>query len=370
MQVRVGQAGRDARRQQRKATLGLAALVAAMAVCLFVAVSKDPNPPLVPPPGATGDLDFFRILVECVRSGESYYDAAHREMLAHGYPTRSVFNYRTPIFAWALAALPGPNSGHALLIGCAVLTIALASLDLLGDVRLLGACAGGFVFVGATAWCFGKETYLFTEVWAGLLLALSVSAMRRGWVVVGVVTGLSALFVRELALPYVLVSLAMSARSGRRRETAAWIVGLAFYGAFMAGHSHAALSRLVASDPGMAQGWIRFGGVRFLLTTSQANIFLMGLPLWATAIFLPIAVLGLASWGGETGLRVRATVALYLAAFLVVGAPFNFYWGFVFGPLLALGAAHAPEALVRLLEDAFGLAQTSGSPSGPLVPSV
>jgi flagellar biosynthesis protein FliR len=119
----------------------------------------------------------------------------------------------------------------------------------------------------------------------------------------------------------------------------------------------------------MAQGWVRFGGVRFLLATSQANVFLMGLPLWCTAIYLPTAVLGLAAWRGTTGRRVGLTIGLYLLTFTVVGAPFNFYWGFVFAPLLALGLAQAPNALSRLVEDAFGFPAWSVRPAGPVLPS-
>ena len=73
------------------------------------------------------------------------------------------------------------------------------------------------------------------------------------------------------------------------------------------------------------------------LPISQTNVFLMPLPLWCTALLLPPSVLGLAAWRSEAGRRVGLTAGLYLAAFAVVGAPFNFYWGFITAPLLALG---------------------------------
>jgi hypothetical protein len=42
------------------------------------------------------------------------------------------------------------------------------------------------------------------------------------------------------------------------------------------------------------------------------------------------------------------TVCAYLAAFAVVGHPFNQYWGSMFAPLLCFGFGLAPRALVDL----------------------
>jgi hypothetical protein len=191
------------------------------------------------------------------------------------------------------------------------------------------------------------------ELWAGMLIALSLACCRRGWLAAGVVTGVSALFFRELALPYVVVSFGLAARQGRRREALGWGLGLAAFALFMAVHAHEVLTRLTPSDLAMEGGWVRFGGVRFVLATAQANVFLMALPLWCTALYVPLAALGLASLRGEHGLRVGSTGLLYLAAFAVVGAPFNFYWGFINAPLLALGFARAPTALATLFATAF-----------------
>jgi hypothetical protein len=50
---------------------------------------------------------------------------------------------------------------------------------------------------------------------------------------------------------------------------------------------------------------------------------------------------------------VRLTGAVYLGSFCVVGNPFNFYWGFLTGPLLAVGLAGAPGVLTRLVVGSF-----------------
>jgi len=61
-------------------------------------------------------------------------------------------------------------------------------------------------------------------------------------------------------------------------------------------------------------------------------------------------VFGLAGWRGETGRRCLGTTVAYLAAFAVVGQPFNEYWGLLYAPLLPLGIAQAPAALRDLIQ--------------------
>jgi hypothetical protein len=79
------------------------------------------------------------------------------------------------------------------------------------------------------------------------------------------------------------------------------------------------------------------------------NVFLRDLPVWVSAICLPLSLLGLASWRNETGLRVFLTASAYIAAFAVVGQPFNDYWGLMYVPLLPLGLVRAPAAISDLV---------------------
>jgi hypothetical protein len=75
------------------------------------------------------------------------------------------------------------------------------------------------------------------------------------------------------------------------------------------------------------------------------NAYLFNAPLWFSAIYLPLALLGLAGWPGRTGARLALTAGAYVAAFAVVGLPFNDYWGLMHTPILAFGFAAAPDAL-------------------------
>ena len=148
-------------------------------------------------------------------------------------------------------------------------------------------------------------------------------------------------------MPYVVVSLALALWNGRKREAAGWALGIALFGAFMAVHAHVVASRLTEIDQPMVGSWVCFGGARFVFATARMNIFLMMLPAWCTAIVVPLAVFGLLHSHNDTARRAGMTLVLYLAAFSVVGASFNSYWGFIIAPLLALGIAYAPSAISR-----------------------
>jgi hypothetical protein len=349
---------------QGRARWALGIFLASIVLCVAVALSRDPNPPFIPPKGATSDLDVFRRIVHRVHAGDGFYVATQDELRTHGYPTRSVFNWRTPVYAWMLGGGLGMIWGPWVLIGCAIATIVMASRDALDASGIVPAAVSCVFLVGSTAWCFGADTYLFMELWAGMMIALSVCAYRRGLTAVGFAAGLFALFYRELALPYCVVALGLAVWKGRKREAAAWIAGLGLFAAFMAWHAYQVHSRLTIADLPMDGGWVKFGGIRFLLTTTQTNVFLMPLPLWCTAIYGPLVVIGLCGARDEASLRVALTAGLFLAAFSVVGNPFNFYWGFVNAPLLAMGLAGAPRVIGTLFVAAFPNAQAP-----PVAPS-
>jgi hypothetical protein len=181
--------------------------------------------------------------------------------------------------------------------------------------------------------------------------------------------GLVALFVRELALPYCVISLALAAWHRRKPESAAWLVGLALYGLFMTYHALQVTGRLTGADLAHKTSWIQFGGVGFLLATARMNFLLMGLPAWCTAVYLPLSLLGLAGWRGSMGHRVALATGAYAAAFAIVGMPVNFYWGLMYTPLLTFGFARSAISLrdlasaVRRHDDVA--AEAVGLPSFP-----
>jgi hypothetical protein len=329
--------------------------VTALVIAGFLGVaSATVTRPIEDRPGDT-DGDLFRKVVQRVHAGASPYDAFERTFREYDYPVRSVFNYRTPLLTWFLGRLPGPAWGRAILAALMLATalMAYATLARQGSGPVASAVAL-LLMMGTFSYSFIGDTYLYYELWAGTLIALSICAYDLGRRPLGVATGLLALFLRELALPYALISWLIAWRQGRRREAAAWAVGLAFYSVSLILHILAVMPRIPAAR-GTFNGssWVHFGGPAFLLATCRINLLLLASPPWVVALYLPLCLLGLLGWRGETSLRIGLIVAFYLAAFSVLGALFNFYWGLLYGLLLPFGLAWAPASLRDLWSASF-----------------
>lgn len=309
----------------------LALVVATMALLLVVVLSRAP---VVVAEGAvaSGDVVSYGRIIERMRGGEGYYPAAHEVLVADGYGTRSVFNWRTPAWPVILAALP-PGGGQVVLG-------ALALGGLLLVFRMLRAAgpAVAAVSVLAVALSLGAvlapEAVVFSEVAAGVLILVSVAAYGNGWRWLGLAAAVAALFLRELAAPYVLVCLLLAIRGRHWREVAAWCIGLVAYALYFGRHWFEVLGQLGPMDRAYGEGWVSFGGLDFVLATVGFNgLWALG-PDWLPAVLLPLGVLGLWAWPQGRGL---AAVGVYVATFLVVGKPFNVYWGAVYTPVLMLG---------------------------------
>src|SRR5262245_34689417 len=85
--------------------MGMLVLVAALLIWLLHAALTGPTLPPRHGPAET-DADLFRKVVERVRSGQGYYEAQEQVFDEYKYPVSSVLNYRTPVYAWVLAAIP------------------------------------------------------------------------------------------------------------------------------------------------------------------------------------------------------------------------------------------------------------------------
>ena len=335
-----------------QARLGLA-LIAGFALACVRASGVAAPAPTATTTATAGDFALYERVVERVRGGEGYYDAAGQELRSRGFPTRSAFNWRPPTYAWFLGRVTGSWWGSRILAAGTVLTAAVWARQLAADQGAVPATLGGLALAGSAAWTLNGRAYLMTEFWAAMLIGASVCAYRGGRVWLGVVAGLLAVFYRELSLPYAVVCLGISVRQGRRWESAAWVVGLTAFAVFLGHHAAEVRSRVTADDLGLANGWVRFGGLGFLVATARTNVLLQTLPDWCAGVYLALAVVGLAGGRGESGWRSGLSAGLFLAAFSVVGNPFNFYWGFLTAPLLAAGTAGAPSIVWTLLTSAF-----------------
>jgi hypothetical protein len=335
----------------------LAATIITINGCLYGVLNADPNFPK--PLDENEDWHLYRHVVERVHGGESYYGVAASELGFHGYPTSAVFHFRTPSYAWMLGAFPHPDWANAILVFAAVVALFLG-VD--GARREAGWWVGGLTLVtlgGALAWCTTPQPMYFMELWVGVLILLSLTAHERGLPAVGVVLGIGALFLRELALPFCVLSAVLALKERRPIESASWAAGIFLYGWFFLRHAAEVGGRL-SGRPGagvaQAEDWLRFGGVEFLASTARMNLLLAVSPVWCSAIFVPLALLGLAARRSQGSDRMALTAYNYVILFMIIGKSFNFYWGWICAPLLALGASRSPSCLIELGRQVCGVA--------------
>ncbi len=299
------------------------------------------------------DAALYLAVVERVHAGEAYYDAAGHELRERSYATRPFWNWRLPTLAWVTGSLPRPELARWLVAGGAVAALLAWVALLRAELGLASAVVGGLLLGGPLLVSASDRGYLFHELWAGIAIAISLAAFGLGRRRLCVAAGLAALFVRELALPYVVVMAGAAWLERDRRAAAPWLAGLVSFAAVVALHAIIVSGRLGPSelthDP-----WVRFGGWSFVLSTARWNPYLLGAPGWVVSLWLPLCLLGLAGWRSRAGARAAATVAIYAAAFMVAGRPDNDYWGLVYGPVASVGLLLAPAALLDLVRAASG----------------
>lgn len=297
--------------------------------------------PIRPMGRPNSDVELNTRTIERIRAGEPYYDVIGDELRRGDYPTKPVFNWRTPLFYRTVAAL-SIERGGSLLTALSVTAIILGAMarGLFGGAMVTGAVLPAIFMRPAGI--------VLPEVMCGVLLTISLGLYYQTLWAAAAVVGLAALFVRELALPYAVLCACLAIAARRRRESLVWIAGTLLYVLYYAFHAHAAYQHIRPDDTVRQQSYFSWQGYTFVLSTIRVNGFL---------ILMPPAVAALAPVAGFAGLAapaISAQVALgvivYTAAFCAAGQPFNFYWGFVTTGLWAYAFTYTPtgvRALVR-----------------------
>ena len=173
-------------------------------------------------PARDTDLRLYDRIAERVDAGEGYYTAAVEEQRARDFPVRPGLAVRLPTLAYMTAVFEPWGMG--------VLGAVLGVLTLLAWWLRLHDENGGserrvfvllLLVIGAGVG-FKPQYLALHEVWAGLLIALSLGLHRpRKWHLAWLAAAL-ALMIREHALPFVLLMGAMSLVRGHRTEALAW----------------------------------------------------------------------------------------------------------------------------------------------------
>ncbi len=322
------------------------------------------------------DLQLYRDVTAAVARGENYYAAVKPQLLKHNFPIRSTFNWRLPTYAWFFALLPGPWAIQGLLVLLAAAGLTLHFQAEQTAQGLAAALISSFLLIGVVKWSVDGLAFYTQELWAAVLILISLGAIARketSWRVLAISAGLAALMFRELALPYCFWAGAFASYHRRWREAAAWSGGILLFFLFLYWHSQQVAAQLTADDlqtpgGGIAQ-WLKFGGLDFVLLTTRLNSFLFAAPGPLLFLYLLLSLVGLAAIRDERLSLQFLAAASYLAAFSVVGMTINFYWGLLCAPLLPAGVAAVPLVLGTLWQRAQDLPPTSSKESPPNQPT-
>ena len=294
------------------------------------------------------DLECQRAIVGRIHAGEGYYEAADRELRRGGYPTQSIFNWRLPFLALFLGSLPDIEMGRWIGIGLAAVTLLLWIQTLKKEKTFGQTLIGSLLLTGVLVYGGVSNVFFAHEFWAGTCITLSLIAYCRGWLILSLGSGLCALLFRELSLPFVIVMMIMALIEKRRKESLFWLLEIIAFSLILLIHYY--FLKEFVRDVNFAQkrGWMAFGGWPFVLKTIQMHPFLILNPAWLNAILIPLLLLGLSGWKGELGTRVSLSVYAYILSFLVLGQPFNVYWGVMFNILVPLGALYTLPSILDL----------------------
>lgn len=322
--------------RRRAATL-LFSVVAMFAVLASVHV---PEPP-APAPGDRGDVATYEAIVSRLRAGEPYYTVVGSELRSRHYRTREVFNWRTPLLWSSLAAVPGAL-GRGLLIGLgAALLVATVLLAAHAPLWVAGSIV---MQTGAMIPALLADVTVLGEIWAGILIGLSVCLYSQKRPYLGVSVALLALFVRELAAPFCVVCTLEALYRRRWKEVSAWAAGACLYAFYYGRHLVQVWAHSLPTDAAHQSSWLELDGLVSLLTKAEWHAYLASGPHWVTPLAVTLVMAGIASaWAP---LHARLASGAYVAFFLVAGKPFDGYWGLVAWPSWALACGFGVQAFV------------------------
>lgn len=326
-----------------QARLILAALVALLLLTLLALVTPDVMAAPTPATGGT-DVALYAAIVDGVRAGGNYYAVAAEALRAGDYPLRPFVTFRLPTLAVTQAALP-EGATPALLYVLATGVILAWYARLREALRRPIAVTTALLLLAAGSLAgWQAELAGFHEIWAGLLIALSLARYRPGRWAEAVGWGLAAMLIRETAALYVVVMAALAWGAGDRREALAWAAAVAVLALLLVAHAHAVAVVVRAADPA-SPGWAGLLGPGFVVRAAYASTALSLLPLAVAAPTVGLAWFGWTAWPGPLATRVAATLAAYALLLAVAGRLDTFYWGLLTAPVLLIGLAFAPDGL-------------------------
>jgi hypothetical protein len=315
--------------------------------------------PLIDPEEYDQDIALYEAATHRIEAGEHYYDFIASEHRQRDYPVRPGLSVRLPTLAYIEAGLNRLHLGvpAAVLLMLAAILVWWRRFGEEPGVGRLRRVATALAFVGASL-MLNRHYYSLHELWAGMLLMVSFGLHRvrtserpGGWIGAWLCAAL-ALFIREHALPFVLLMGATAVWRREWREAAAWgALTVAFLGV-MAVHLHIVSQLVLPSDPS-GDSWLALRGLLGWLGNVVQSSNLRLLPHAIAGPLVILTTLGWAGWRTPAGTFGFLISVGYGLAFMIAGRWDNFYWGAMVAPMLTAGLAFAPRAIGSLVRSAL-----------------
>lgn len=321
----------------------LLALIAALMLASLTA--------LVVPAGAVADSQADELIYDSIvadlRHGADYYVAAASALRTGDHPLRPFLTFRLPTLA-VVQSWISPVVAALLLYALALLTL-LSWWVRLGDAfpRLPPRAFATLLATAGMVSAVNAELIAFHDIWAGLLIALSLAARRPGRWATAAALGLSATLIRETAGLYVAIMAGVALLDGERREAAGWFAALGFAAIVLFFHAQAVAGVVRPLDQ-PSPDWAGMLGFGFAIEAVVRTTALALAPPAIGAIAAGLALAGWAAWRDPLATRALATLLAYLMLLSFVGRPDTIHWAFLIAPIAPIGLAFLPDAILDL----------------------
>ena len=326
-----------------------AILFVAVLLCMSLwCLTAKPPPIRIAKKGGYTDVHLYHDIAAAVAKGEPYHQAAAEMQRAHHYPLKPFVTMRLPTLNWL--AVQFGWLGVQKIAFAALFTAILCWVVAVEDMLHWGERIGiGIALAAGGSSVVQPGILALHEYLSGIFLALALAGVvgwpQRWWLIL--LPAAAALFIRELALPFVLLAMTFAIYDKRWREVAGWAGLLWLFVGAMAWHAHAVQLQVRPGDI-VSAGWTAAQGFSAFLKAVIFTSVLQGLPLGLALLAAMLPLVGWLALPGRAGLFAILLFAGYAVMISAFSRPDTFYWGAIVMPAYFIGFPLLPRAFWQL----------------------
>lgn len=289
----------------------------------------------------TDRLVFDETLVARVRHGGTFYAMAADTLRGEGSPLRPALFFPVPTLPMIAAMVPSFLLIAALwLLAAATVAAWSARLAPLW-IGLPGRAVALVLLIAGVASAVRADLVVVPEMWAGLLIALSLAIRRSDRWLEAAALGLAAALLHGIAALYLIVMAAWAWRDRRRRETVGWVLAIVALLPVLALHGQAAAAVVGPLDTATTF-WTAMVNPVDALGTLAGMTYAAALPAGVGAVCVLLSLIGWTTWRDDAARRVAATLVVFLAVVIAGGSAAA---ALLVAPVALLGLGFVPDLL-------------------------